>query len=1156
MSNQSLIGSRYKKESLIGLGGVSKVYFAIDTFLEKPAALKIAHGGNEPAMDAVLSEYKFAVTHNHPGLLSPSALIFDSGLPGFVMPYLRDYRLGHPELRNNGALFSQLNEIEIENLIAEILECAAFIHFNGFIYNDFKPANFIFQQTEDESGNCQIRPILLDFNLISRASLDPSKGGTMEYIAPEVLLGAASTPASDLYSIGATLFELFTGTPPFEAPESSNLIKLITENGQLSLDGIPDRFKQGLETILQRDVSHRPQDARAAADSFRILEQFDTLVLDRVGYYLSAGRPVFANELKKAVREYIDGKPDKIFLSLGTDSGYYADLDFVTAEYSSPEYQVERLKREYDQRVRNQILDQLMRDTSLQTGKTILLIEEPGQLSEEERQKIRALIREPRSVSVIASGRRWDDYGLPNIKFDPLCGHAPEQATIEVVRTIFKSQDIEFDINSLRRSSGGDPELIFRHYYESLRAGGAESIHKRDYRIECGIGEAVENAVQRALRGLQCGRKSLLDLLSVWGDIIPLIFMSELSAEQLQYLEPLIISGHLRRDRDSLHFASGDLRDYIYQSLPEKISHDFHQFWARAVEKILPESDEAAELLALHWGRSAEICKGYQFNLKLGKELFKKSELSRARIFADISLELAQKGGGSLSQSLMLLADILKQEGDYQEARARYIELLGYLRRKPDQVMESETLKDLGDLYRSMKKPAKALTYTKRALALFGSIGNEQGVACCHNNIGLCHWVEQKFEPALESFASAMEINRRIPNYQELAKIQSNIAIIKDIMGKTSEVAGFFESALGDAAKASDPWLEALIANNLGYFFIRQNELSRARTYLEKALEISRRIGYTETTINALTNLGLCCLRQGDLFASIEYNQDSLQMAESLGNRHLALDAQLYLAEVCILMGNFSLADNVLKGIESDNVYRENLAFARQADLLRSRWHHSVGNITDARQLAETAREFASQVGDSRLELDSALSLAIIPSDKSAGDSAGQLTLITEKALALGNIDLSDSAGLALARTFIARQDSFNAEGWIERIKTRQTQSRHAYLDSHLLWGILQANHKRYDMAIETLSEIETVSASSGFIMIAQEAALTLSEIYLDCGKPSRAREALHRAWSYTQRIVSSLPADGTADSYTKLPIFSRLNQANEKVAEKEYLKI
>jgi serine/threonine protein kinase len=1156
MSNQSLIGSRYKKESLIGLGGVSKVYFAIDTFLEKPVALKIAHGGNEPAMEAILSEYKFAVTHNHPGLLSPSALIFDSGLPGFVMPYLRDYRLGHPELRKNGALFSQIRDIEIESLIAEILECASFIHFNGYIYNDFKPANFIFQLVEEAPGRDQIRPILLDFNLISRASLDTSKGGTMEYIAPEVLLGAASTPASDLYSIGATLFELFTGSPPFEAPESSSLIKLITEKGQFSLENIPDRFKLGLEAILQRDINQRPRDARAAADSFQILEQFDSLAKERVGYYLSAGLPAFANELKKAVREYIDGRPDKIFLSLGTDSGFFADLDFITAEYSSPEYQVERLKRDYDQRVRNQILDQLMGDTSAKTGKTLLLIEEPGQLSEEERQKIRALIREPRSVSVIAGGRRWDDYSLPCIKFDPLCGHAPEQAALEVVRTIFKSQDIEFDISALQRASGGDPELIFRHYYESLRTGGADSIHKRDYRIKCGLGKAVENAVQRALRGLECGRKSLLDLLSVWGDTIPLVFLSELTPEQLQYLEPLIISGHLRRDRDSLQFASGDLRDYVYQTLAEKISHDYHRFWAIAVEKILPESDEAAELLALHWGRSSEINKGYRSNLKLGKELFKKSELSRARIFADVSLQLAQKSGGSLSQSLMLLADILKQEGDYQDARARYVELLRFLKRNPDQIMESETLKDLGDLYRSMKKPAKALAYTKRALALFDSIGNEQGVACCHNNIGLCHWVEQKFEPALESFAAAMEINRRISNYQELAKIQSNIGIIKDIMGKTSEVAGFFESALGDASKASDPWLEALIANNLGYFFIRQNELSRARTYLEKALEISRRIGYTESTINALTNLGLCCLRQGDLFASIEYNQDSLQMAESLGNRHLALDAQLYLAEVCILMGNFSLADNVLKGIESDNVYRQNLAFARQADLLRSRWHHSVGNFADARHLSETARDYASQVGDTRLELDSALSLAIIPSDKSSGDSACQLTTITEKALALGHIDLSDAAGLALARTFIARGDSFNAEGWIERIKSRQTQSRFAYLDSHILWGILQASQKRYDMAIETLSEIETVSASSGFIMIAQEAALTLSEIYLDCGKPSRAREALRRAWSYTQRIVSSLPSDNSAGAYTKLPIFTRLNQANEKVAEKEYLKI
>ena len=79
----------------------------------------------------------------------------------------------------------------------------------------------------------------------------------------------------------------------------------------------------------------------------------------------------------------------------------------------------------------------------------------------------------------------------------------------------------------------------------------------------------------------------------------------------------------------------------------------------------------------------------------------------------------------------------------------------------------------------------------------------------------------------------------------------------------------------------------------------------KARFYLQKALEISEKISYTESTINALSNLGLCDLKSGDLFNSIDYCQRAMQMAKAIGNKHLSFDAQLFLSEIGILMGNF-----------------------------------------------------------------------------------------------------------------------------------------------------------------------------------------------------------------------------------------------------------
>lgn len=506
--------------------------------------------------------------------------------------------------------------------------------------------------------------------------------------------------------------------------------------------------------------------------------------------------------------------------------------------------------------------------------------------------------------------------------------------------------------------------------------------------------------------------------------------------------------------------------------------------------------------------------------------------------------------------ALETYADIAKAEGDYKDAREKYIKLLCCLRVERDENLKARTLKDLGDLNRSLRIPAKALFYIKKALAAYTRLSDEQGIADCLNNMGLTYWVDEQYRKALDSFYHALEANERLGNFRELAKIQSNLGIIKDITGETGDVAPHFLSALDHAREAEDPRLQALISNNLGFFLIRQGDFETARKHLQEALEISERIGYTEETINSLTNLGLCYLRLGDLFKSVENNQKAQEMANSFGNKRLAADAELHLTEACILMGNLSLADTVLTSIEADRIYAEDKILKSQVDLLRSKWLVNSGYFEEAIGTAETVSAEAARAGDGRLRIEAGLVLGQAQMVFEPDRTLSNLAILVEEAGKFGHDDVAEEAGLLLADTYLAVKDLFNAEGWIEKSLSGRNPPRRVYLEASILSAELGYLKGRYDDAIEKLTEIESIAAASGFIPLALRSSVVLGEIFTSCLKFSKARDAFGRAAEYREKMLSALPENVPAAILLKIPAMVRLDAGLARMNEKEFLRV
>lgn len=213
MEDNKLFHDRYFLERLLGRGNFSEVWLAKDTKTDIPVALKIyapATGLDDQGLNVFAREFSLVVNANHKNLLKP--LYYDScdRKPYLVLPYCTNGSI----MKNVG----KFTEEESWTLLRDVASGLAWLHSMNppVIHQDIKPDNIIV----GENGEYMITDFGVSTHLRStlRKSLSSafSSAGTIAYMAPE-RFGKDNTPimANDVYSLGATVYEMLTGDTPF-----------------------------------------------------------------------------------------------------------------------------------------------------------------------------------------------------------------------------------------------------------------------------------------------------------------------------------------------------------------------------------------------------------------------------------------------------------------------------------------------------------------------------------------------------------------------------------------------------------------------------------------------------------------------------------------------------------------------------------------------------------------------------------------------------------------------------------------------------------------------------------------------------------------------------------------------------------------------------
>ena len=286
LPSSSLVGltlGKYELTELLGTGGMAEVYRAVQTQLDRTVAIKVMHPHLARVTDfkrRFLREAKAMASLRHPNIIQIYDFDEQDGWYYMVMEYAPYGTLTETlfKLHSRGEIMPLP---KIADLMTKIGSALDYAHQAGMVHRDIKPTNIMFTEPDE--------PVLTDFGIArlaggTKLTRTGSTVGTPAYMSPEQAQGASGDARSDIYSLGIMLYEMTTGSLPYDADTPFGVImKHVNEplpHPRRRNPDLPAAVVHVLNKALAKDPDKRYQTAAAMSATLnRIVNQADTKVV-------------------------------------------------------------------------------------------------------------------------------------------------------------------------------------------------------------------------------------------------------------------------------------------------------------------------------------------------------------------------------------------------------------------------------------------------------------------------------------------------------------------------------------------------------------------------------------------------------------------------------------------------------------------------------------------------------------------------------------------------------------------------------------------------------------------------------------------------------------------------------------------------------------
>jgi serine/threonine-protein kinase PknK len=262
----------YRNLTVLGRGGFSTVYRAVQESVQREVALKVL-GVHMAGADAKARFGRECATNGRVGTHPNIVTLFDSGFADDGSPYLAMQLCSGGSLSERIRASGALPISEVLRIGVKIAAALQYAHSAGVLHRDIKPENILISDFGE--------PELADFGISSvddqRLSTVTASSFTLNHAAPEALSGQPSSVSTDVYSLCSTLYTLVAGHTPFLAPSSTALVALVNmvmnqPAPPTARADVPDSLERLLADGLSKTPEARPVDARAVGTALQQIQ--------------------------------------------------------------------------------------------------------------------------------------------------------------------------------------------------------------------------------------------------------------------------------------------------------------------------------------------------------------------------------------------------------------------------------------------------------------------------------------------------------------------------------------------------------------------------------------------------------------------------------------------------------------------------------------------------------------------------------------------------------------------------------------------------------------------------------------------------------------------------------------------------------------------